>query len=205
MTACILIVDDHEMVRRGLRTLLEPAIPAVCEEAVSAGEALDRIAAGSFDLVILDLNLPGLGGLDILPDLCQIKPDLPVLVFSQHLETQLGPRCLRLGARGYLPKSSDAVTIVDAVRTLLRGERHATPALLEQMRKDLRPVHHLLSEREFEVFRLIGAGIGTGEIARRLGVKPRTVGTFRDRILGKTGFSGNAEIVRYCLNEGLSS
>lgn len=199
-----LLVDDHAIVRRGMAALLS-ARGFECSEASNGEEALDRIASAPFDLVLLDIGLPGCNGMEALEAIRNHAPKLPVLMVSLLPESHYALRCLRLGAGGFLSKSASTEEILKAVEAVLEGHRYVSPELArilaeERLEGSAKPE---LSQREFEVLRLIGSGHPSGEIAKRLGLSPKTVGTYRDRIMEKLGASSNADIVRHCLREGL--
>lgn len=199
-----LLVDDHAIVRRGMAALLS-ARGFECSEAGSGEEALDRIASAPFDLVLLDIGLPGCNGMEALEAIRNHSPKLPVLMVSLLPESHYALRCLRLGAGGFLSKSASTEEILKAVEAVRSGQRYVSPELARILAEEKiagtgRPE---LSQREFEVLRLIGSGQPSGEIAKRLGLSPKTVGTYRDRIMEKLGVSSNADLVRYCLREGL--
>jgi two-component system, NarL family, invasion response regulator UvrY len=205
----ILIADDHAILRRGLREILARELEgAVCGEAGNATETLARIQQDEWDLVILDISMPGRSGLDVLRELKASWPKLPVLVLSMHPEDQYGKRILRAGASGYMNKESAPEELVKAVRKLLAGGRYVSAALAEKLAADLspdagRPIHEVLSDREFEVLRMIGAGQTVSQIADDLHLGVTTVSTYRARILEKLQMSTTAELMRYTLHNRL--
>jgi DNA-binding NarL/FixJ family response regulator len=207
----VLIADDHPIVRQGLRQILaETGDIEVKAEASAGQEALDIIRRHPLDAVVLDLSMPGTNGLDTLKQIKEERPLLPVLVLSIHPEDQYAVRALRAGASGYLTKSSAPEALVTAIRKLAEGGRFITPSLGEKLAESLlnpldeKPLHETLSDREFEVFRLIAKGKTVGEAAQILFLSPKTVSTYRHRILEKTGLKTSAELIRYAVDHGVS-
>jgi two-component system, NarL family, invasion response regulator UvrY len=205
----LLLVDDHAVVRRGLRDILDAAFPGLqCEEAGRASETMSLVTSREWDLVILDVTLPDRSGLDVLKDLKAVKPRLPVLVLSIHPAEQFAVRVLKAGAAGYLTKDSAPDELVAAVRAAVAGGRNITPAVAVRLAAslgrsaDTQP-HELLSDREFQVLRLIGAGRTASEIARDLSLSVKTVSTYRRRLLEKMGLRTNAELTAYGARQGL--
>jgi two-component system, NarL family, invasion response regulator UvrY len=205
----VLLVDDHAVVRRGLKQILiEEFRDAVLGEASDAGSALDLVRREPWDLVMLDVTMPGRSGLEVLGDIKQLRPDLPVLVLSMHAEDQFAIRMLRAGAVGYVTKDNAPEALVGAVRKALEGGRYVSEYLAEQLVFELqhdagKPVHETLSDREFEVLRLIASGQTVTHIARDLSLSVKTVSTYRMRLLEKMRISSNAELTRYALLHGL--
>jgi len=199
----ILLADDHAVVRRGLRQILEDAFPVECGEATNANEAQDLASRLPWDLVILDVTMPGRSGLEALKDIKLAKPRLPVLVLSMHPVDQFAIRVLRAGAAGYLNKDSATDELVGAVRKVMSGGRYLSPAVADQLAIAVGGAdpnqlpHQLLSDREFEVFKLIAGGRAVGEIATLLSLSVKTISTYRTRILEKMMLSTNAELTRY--------
>jgi two-component system invasion response regulator UvrY len=205
----ILIVDDHAILRRGLQEILEREFRDVSiGGAGTAEEALTQLDSENWDLVILDITMPGRSGVDVLRTLKAWRPKLPVLVLSMHPEDQYGKRVLKAGASGYMNKESAPEELIKAVRKLLSGGRYVSPTLAETLAVDLgrddeRPAHERLSDREFEVLRKMASGKTIGQIARELHLSVPTVSTYRARILEKMGLSNTAELIRYALNHRL--
>lgn len=205
----ILLVDDYAVVRQGLKQILgEPMADAVFEDAASGAEALEKAHAGDWDLVILDMSLPDKSGLDVLKELRLLLPKLPVLVISMHPEEQFAVRALRAGASGYVTKKTAAADIVQAVRRVLAGGRYVSPGLAERLAVEVRTSsekapHEALSDREYQVFRLLGMGHTVKEIGERLSLSPQTVSTHRSRILAKMGMTTNAELTQYAIRNRL--
>ena len=205
----VLIVDDHPIVRQGLKqTLIDAADMGELGEASTAQEALDLIRLGEWDAVVLDIGLPGRGGLDVLKDIKRERPQLPVLILSMHAEDQYAVRAIRAGAGGYLTKEAASEKLLDAIRKITTGARFITPDLAERLATELTdgtegPPHASLSDREFEVLRLIASGLPVGDIAGRLSLSVKTVSTYRARILEKMHMHNNAELMQYVLTNHL--
>lgn len=209
MTA-ILLADDHEVVRRGIRYLLKEGLRDVrVGEATSAAEVLTALQGSEWHLLILDLNMPGRGGLDILAEVKRLLPHLPVLVFSAYPEEDFAVRCIRLGAAGYVTKSSPGEEILLAVRKTLAGGRYVTASLAERLASVVggggahRP-HEALSARELQVLRLVARGRTLKEIGAEFHLSEKTIATYRARISAKIGLSTNVELTRYALTHGLA-
>jgi len=204
-----LITDDHAVVRRGLKELLTDSHKVeVLGEASTAGEALDRVRRGEWDVVILDINLPDRNGLDLLRDLKREKPDLPVLILSVCSEDQFAVRALRSGAAGYLTKASAPAQLVDAVEKVAAGGRYISPAVAERLAvlvgsdREGMP-HESLSEREYQVIRLLASGKTVSQIAADMNLSVKTISTYRARVLDKMGMRTNAELTYYAVRNGL--
>jgi len=205
----ILVADDHAIVRRGLIELLRDAFPgARFGEAESAPEAVAAGRGGEWDLVVLDISLPGRSGLDALKDLKAARPALPVLILSMHPEEQFAIRALRAGAAGYVTKQSAPEELVGAVRKVLRGGRYVSAALAERLAMEVGgrtegAPHESLSDREYQVLRLIASGLTLTAIAEQLSLSVQTVSTYRTRLLEKMGMTTNAELASYARLHGL--
>jgi two-component system invasion response regulator UvrY len=205
----ILIVDDHAILLRGLKEILEREFRDVSiGGAGTAEQALTQLDAENWDLVILDITMPGRSGVDVLRNLKALRPKLPVLVLSMHPEDQYGKRVLKAGASGYMNKESAPEELIKAVRKLLSGGRYVSPTLAETLAVDLgrddgTPAHERLSDREFEVLRKMASGKSVGQIAQELHLSVPTVSTYRARILEKMGMSTNAELIRYAVSHHL--
>lgn len=205
----ILIADDHAVVRRGLKeTLGEAFSRATFGEAKTAQETLDHARRQDWDVVILDISMPGKSGLDILEDLRRLRPKLPVLLLSIHPEEQYARRALKSGAAGYLTKESVPEELKEAVRRVYSGGRYVSAALAEKLAFDLRreadtPIHELLSDREFQVLRMIASGRTVKQIADEISLSVKTVSTYRARILEKTGMKTTADLIRFALQNRL--
>lgn len=205
----ILIIDDHEIVREGVKKIFaEQASPMEFGDAANASEALRLIQNSRWDLVLLDLSLAGGNGLELLKQLKLIQPTIPVLIFSVHSEEQYARRAFKAGAAGYLTKDSSRTELLKAVAKISRGGRYVSPALAERLAVDLgrdvdRPPHESLSDREFEVLRLIASGKTVTEIAQLLSLSDKTISTYRARILDKMDMKTNAELTRYAIRNNL--
>jgi DNA-binding NarL/FixJ family response regulator len=206
----ILIADDHPLIRKGLKDILVSGIRgAFCGEAKSAQEVLDQVERSIWDLVILDISMPGRSGLDVLKDLKRDRPKLPVLILSAHPESQYGARVLMAGASGYIHKESAPDDLVRAVGQVLAGHRYVSPAMAESLAAHLRPdpgrpPHESLSDREFELLRLIGSGKTTAQAAADLHLSPATISTYRARLLTKMNMKTTAELMHYVISNGLT-
>ena len=205
----ILIADDHAVFRRGLAETLGEAFSRVTfGEAKTAQETLEHVRRQDWDVVILDISMPGKSGLDILDDLHRLRPKLPVLLLSMHPEGQYARRALKSGAAGYLTKESVPEELKEAVRRVQAGGRYVSATLAETLAFDLRrapdtPVHELLSDREFQVLRMIASGRTVKQIADDIALSVKTVSTYRARILLKTGMKTTADLIRYALQTHL--
>jgi two-component system, NarL family, invasion response regulator UvrY len=205
----VLLVDDHPMVRQGLRSMLvEAGGIDVVAEAASVMAAIAIVRCTPLDLVLSDMALPDKTGLDLLKMIKAEQPHLPVLMLSMYAEEVFAVRALKLGAAGYLMKDVDAKALVEAVRRVGGGSKHISPSIAERLAGQLmldgnRPAHDRLSEREFEVFRLIAAGKSLTVIGLTLHVSVKTISGYRARILEKTGFRTNADLTRYALEHQL--
>jgi DNA-binding NarL/FixJ family response regulator len=205
----VLIADDHAVFRRGLRDTLAEAFSRVTfGEAKTAQETIELVRRQDWDVVILDISMPGKSGLDILDDLRRLRPKLPVLLLTMHPEQQYARRALKAGAAGYLTKDSVPEELKEAIKKIVAGGRYVSATLAEKLAVDLRegadlPLHELLSDREFQVLRMIASGKTVKEIAEDLSLSVKTVSTYRGRILEKTGMKTNAELIRYALQTQL--
>jgi DNA-binding NarL/FixJ family response regulator len=205
----ILIADDHAVFRRGLRETISEAFPKVTfGEAKTALETLESVRRHDWEILILDISMPGKSGLDILNDLKRLRPKLPILLLSMHPEEQFARRALKSGAAGYLTKESVPEELKEAVRKVLTGGRYVSATFAEKLAVDLRegadiPIYELLSDREFQVLRMIASGKTVKEIADEIALSVKTVSTYRARILEKTGMKTNAELIRYALQTQL--
>jgi two-component system invasion response regulator UvrY len=205
----ILIVDDHPIVRDGLKQILADTEDMVVGgEAGSADEALALVRDSDWDLVVLDITLPGRTGIDLLRDLRRERPALPVLMLSIHPEEELGVRAVKAGASGYLNKECASDDLVHAIQLIVTGNKYISrflaERLIEEIQRDTnKPPHELLSDREYEVMALISAGKSMKEIAAALSLSKSTVSTYRARLLDKLKVKSNAEITRYALHHGL--
>ena len=197
------------MVRHGLKQILADEFKrATFGEARNAQEALDLVWKDNWDVVILDITMPGRSGLEVLREIKKSKPKIPVLVLSMHPENQFAVRVLKRGASGYMTKESAAVELVGAINKVLAGGRYVSNTLAEKLATYLstdtqRPAQELLSDREFQVLRLIASGKIVSEIARELSLSVKTISTYRTRILEKMGLRNNAELMHYAMQHQL--
>ncbi len=204
-----LLVDDHEIVRRGLRQLLAEAFPRVqFTEAASVPQARAHLAARAWDLVFVDLNLPGGSGLELITEAKRLRPAAVVLVLSHYPEEEFAVRAFKLGAAGYLTKASAADEMVVAVKRVLAGGRYVSAALAERLAAELgqpslRAPHEILSPRELEVLRLVATGRTIKEISAGLALSEKTVATYRARIAEKLALHTNVGLARYAIQHGL--
>jgi DNA-binding NarL/FixJ family response regulator len=199
----ILIADDHAVVRHGLRQILTSAFKhSVFGEAANSQEALDRVWKEPWDIVILDLTMPGRSGLEVLKEIKQARPKLPVLILSMHPEDQFAVRLLKAGASGYMTKESAPEELVGAVNKAVAGGRYVSVRLAEKLASLIvhdttAAPHECLSDREFLILRLIASGKTVSAIARDLSLSVKTVSTYRGRLLDKMSMSNNSELVQY--------
>lgn len=207
----VLIADDHAVVRRGFAEIICDTMDMEVTAEVETGEeVLERVREDSFDVVVLDLDMPGKGGFEILKQLAAECPELPVLVLSIHGEDQYAVRVLRAGASGYLPKESAPDALVKAVRRVADGRKYVSPGVAEGLLDRMAsgaggPLHESLSDREFQVLRLLASGESVSEIAETLSLSVKTVSTYRSRILDKMKMDSNADLIRYAINNDLIS
>jgi two-component system invasion response regulator UvrY len=209
----ILLADDHAVVRRGLRELLGDDFPsAEFGEAASGPEALAQIAKRPWSLVILDVSLPGRDGLEILKEALLLRPGASIMILSVHGEDQYAIRALRAGAAGYVTKETAPEDLTAAVRKILQGGKYVSPRLVDKMVATLTPrhsadtrqlLHEGLSDREFQVLRMLAIGQSVKQIGAELFLSEKTISTYRTRIMAKMNMRSNAELMRYALQAGL--
>jgi len=205
----ILIADDHAIVREGLKQILsESPDLVVVAEASSGQEVLEKISKNDLDLVVLDIAMPGRGGLDILKEIKTQKPRLPVLMLSMYPEEQYAIRVLKSGASGYLTKESAPSELVMAIRQISQGKKYISPSLAEKLAIDLelspdKLPHEILSDREYQVMCMIASGKTLKEIADGLSLSIKTISTYRSRILEKMNMKTNAELTHYAIKSNL--
>jgi DNA-binding NarL/FixJ family response regulator len=205
----ILIADDHAIVRRGLKEILLDEYPSsIIGDASDAEELLKKVFQEHWDLIISDLSMPGRSGLDALKQIKQAFPKLPVLIMSIYSEDQYAVRALRAGASGYFNKNSIHEDLFKAIESVRKGKKYITPAVAEKLAEAFptggtEQPHQLLSDREFEVFRLLASGKTVSEIAYQLSLSANTVSTYRSRILEKMNLHSNSELIRYALEQRL--
>lgn len=205
----ILIADDHAVFRRGLKEILQEKFSKLTfGEAGDAADTLQRVWKETWDILVLDLSMPGRSGLDILGEIHKARPKLPVLVLSAHPEEQFGVRVLKAGAAGYITKLKAPMELAAAVQKVLEGGRYVSPSLAEKLAEAAanpseQALHETLSDREFQVLQLIGAGRSVKEIAGELNLSEQTVSTYRTRLLQKTRLKTTADLIRYAIENKL--
>jgi two-component system invasion response regulator UvrY len=205
----IVVADDHPIVREGLKRILSAQTDfAVVGEAASGPEAIDLAYRHQADVVLLDVSMPGRGGIETAHEIKRRVPQTHILILTVHAEDHFAIRCLREGADGYLTKDAPPERLVEAVRKIHQGGKYVTAALAERLALNLdasgsRPPHERLSTREFDVMRLLAAGRTVSQIAADFNLSVKTVSTHRARILEKMGLSNNAELMRYAFDAGL--
>lgn len=205
----ILIADDHAIVRKGLKQILVEEYPSAKVEEVGDAETLiNKAIQDDWDVVICDLSMPGRSGLDALRQIKQTSPSLPVLIMSMHPEDQYALRVLKAGASGYLSKESIHDELIKAIHIVLLGKKFITPSIAEKLAEAFdsdagQQTHESLSDREFDVFKLLAAGKSVSEIAAQLSLSVTTVSTYRARIMEKMSMKSNAELTRYALEKKL--
>ena len=206
----VLIVDDHTVVREGLKRIIDDAPGMrVTGEAAAASEALDTLRAESFDVVVLDLNLPGRDGLELLGDIKRDIPSLPVLVLSFYAEEAYAVRALRSGADGYLMKDSGREQLIGAIEKVASGGKFVTASVAEQLAtaagptNSEQPPHAALSEREHEVLCLVASGLSVSQIGAKLALSVKTISTYRARVLEKMNLQNNAQLTHYAIKHQL--
>jgi DNA-binding NarL/FixJ family response regulator len=200
----VLLADDHKIVRDGLKRILAATADIeVAAEAADGDEVLRLVRAGDHDVAVLDMSMPGLSGPALIKRLKEEKPKLRVLVLSMHAERQYAARVLKAGASGYLNKDSAAEALVGAIRKIAAGGVHIGEAAAASLLQGAPSGHEALSDREFEVLRLLVEGLGPTEIGERLHLSVKTVSTHKTRILEKLGLGSTAELVRYALEHKL--
>ena len=206
----ILIIDDHEVVRNGVKRIFDEQSGAYeFGEADSPHSAIKQLTEQDWDLAILDLSLGERSGLEVLKETKRIRPKLPVLILSMHSEEQYARRAFKAGASGYITKDCSRSELEGAIKKVLNGGRYVSAILAEILVVDMergtdRPPHERLSDREFEVMRLIASGKTVGEIATLLALSDKTISTYRARILEKMGMKTNAEITHYAIQNKLT-
>ena len=206
----VLIADDHALVRHGVMQIIRQGFPdSQFTECASAQEVLDQVWGGKWDVVILDLSMPGRSGLETLHEIKRTAPELPVLILSMHPEEQFAVRLLRAGAAGYVTKSCSSSDLLVALRKVVDGGSYLTLRVAELLAGNLRSKtsrhpHESLSDREFEVLLAIAAGKTVGEIAREFSLSVKTISTHRTRILRKMGMNSNAQLTHYAIRSRLA-
>ena len=205
----VLVADDHAVVRKGLRHILSTTKDIlVGDEAANGAEVIHMIAKNTYDLVLLDISMPGRNGLDILKQIKLQNPKLPVLMLSMHPEEDYATRCFKAGASGYLTKDGPADELLTAVRKVARGGRYISSSLADKLpfvwqSQSEEPSHGLLSDREFQVMCMLAGGKTTTQIADELSLSAQTVSTYKARILEKMKMPSIAHVIRYAIENGL--
>ena len=205
----ILIADDHPIVRQGLKQILsEESDMGAFGEAQNSQQVLELVRKQDWDIVVLDITMPGRGGIDVLKELKHQRPKLPVLILSMHPENQYAVRALKAGAAGYVTKGSAQEELVKAIRKILRGGKYVSPTLAQKLAFNLeaeaeKPLHETLSDREYQVMLMIASGKTVSQIAEELSLSVKTIGTYRARILEKMKMKTNAELTHYAIKNGL--
>lgn len=205
----VLVADDHAVVREGLKHILsETPDLKVMDEAVTGYEVLEKLSRIDFDMIVLDITMPGISGLDVLKEIKNQKPKMPVLVISMNPEDQYAERALRAGASGCLTKECQPEEFVSAIRNVSLGRKYISTAIAERLVHELepkseRPLHDLLSDREFHVLLLIASGKRAKKISEELHLSAKTISTYRSRILQKMNMKNNAELINYAIRNNL--
>jgi len=205
----VVVADDHPIVRAGLKQIISEAPDiTVADEAANGAELLSLVRSRPYDVVLLDLTMPGMDGLDVLKQLKIDKPHLPVIILTVHPEAQYALRILKAGASGYLTKESAADELIHAIRKVNRSGKYISTSLAEKIAFALdedmaKPPHETLSDREYQVLCLIGQGKTVSQIADALALSVKTVSTYRTRILEKMHMQNNAELIHYAVQTGL--
>jgi two-component system invasion response regulator UvrY len=205
----ILVADDHAVVREGLKQILsETPDMVVAAEASSAQEVLNKVWENNYDVVLLDISMPGRGGLDVLKELKDEKPKLPVLILSIYPEEQYAMRALKAGASGYLTKESAPDELIAAIKKISQGRKYVSASLAEKLAFEMeigteKPPHEMLSDREYQVMCMIAEGKTVKEVAGELSLSVKTISTYRSRILEKMRMKNNAELTHYAIKNHL--
>jgi DNA-binding NarL/FixJ family response regulator len=205
----VLIADDHAIVRKGLRQIAEESGQISVGEACNGQEALDKLRQERWDALVLDINMPGRHGLDVLQAVRDLQPGLPVLILSMHPEDQYAMRVLKAGASGYMNKDAAPDELVQAIQKVVAGGKYISPSLAEKLAFEIsgnteKEPHEKLSDREYRVLVMIGAGRSVGQIADDLALSVKTISTYRSRVLEKMNLSTNADMIRYVIDHNLS-
>jgi len=202
----ILIVDDHLIVREGIKRIIDDSADMnIIAEASSGMEALELIWKNKYNLILLDISMPGKNGLQTLKEIKKYDNDLPVLMLSMHAEQQYAMRAIKAGASGYITKDAASVQLVEAIRKINGGRKYISPEVADLLATDLyhnneKEPHENLSDREFEVLKMIAKGDSIKIIAKNLSISPKTVSTYRSRILEKLDLETNSDIIHYAIN-----
>lgn len=205
----ILVADDHTVVREGIKQILAGREDMVVEdEAANGQEVLHKVTKKEYDLILLDISMPGRSGLEVLEEIKLIQPKLPVLILSMHPEEQYAVRMLRAGAAGYLTKGSAPQELISAIQKVSRGGKYVTLSLAEKLAFELdahadKPRHERLSNREYQVMLMLASGQSVSEVAEELCLSAKTISTYRNRILEKMDMKKNAELTLYAVKNNL--
>ena len=206
----IIIADDHALIRKGLKEILQQVEGLLLlDEAQNGSELLLKIEENDYDIIVLDISMPGKSGLDILKDLRNIKPEIPVLILSVYPEEQYAIRVLKAGAAGYLTKDSAPDELVSAIKKIVNGGKYISDSLAEMLASEvkgggvIKQPHENLSDREFQVMKMLAIGKTIKEISEELFLSPKTVSTYRTRIYDKMKFDSKAELTGYAMKNGL--
>ncbi len=205
----IFIADDHAIVRKGLKQIVgDTSDMVIAGEAGNGHEALDKVLKNDYDVIVLDISMPGINGLDVLKQIKSQKPKLPILALTMHPEEQYAVRVLRAGASGYLTKESASDELITAIKRVSTGRKYVSSSLAEKLAFGLevdseKPLHENLSDREYQVMCMIASGKTVKEIAGELFLSAKTVSTYRTRILEKMNMKNNAELTHYAIKQGL--
>jgi DNA-binding NarL/FixJ family response regulator len=206
----LLVADDHGLIRRGIAQIVSECQDiVVAGEASSGEEALELARSGEYDVVLLDIAMPGRGGLDVIRDLRATRPGIKVIILSMYSEEQYAVRSLRDGASAFLTKAKADAELITAIHTVASGRRYITQEVAERLAYYVEcdselPSHERLSKREFQVLVLIGSGKTVGEIAEELSLSVKTVSTYRSRVMAKMGIKTNAQLIKYALEHKLA-
>ena len=206
----VLITDDHPVVRRGIRQILEDDERiGLVQEAGDGKELIEKLNGQLFDVLLLDISLPGRSGLDLIGQVKKFQPSIAILILSIHSEELYAIKAMKAGALGYLTKSSAPGELISAIDKVSRGERYISSSLADSLAERLisdseEPLHQLLSTRELEVLSMLGEGKKVIQIASELSLSPKTISTYRERLLEKLKLKTSAELIRYAIMEGLT-
>lgn len=206
----VLITDDHPVVRRGIRQILEDDERiGLIHEAGNGKELFDRLKEQLYDVILLDISLPGRSGLDLISEIKRTQQSVAILILSMHSEALYAIKALKSGAAGYLTKTSAPEELLSAIYKVSKGERYISPSLADTLAENLisnteKPLHQSLSSRELEVLRLLAEGKKVVQIASELSLSPKTISTYRERLLEKLKLKTSAELIRYAIIEGIS-
>lgn len=208
-TINILIADDHSVVRAGVIKSLSPSFPdAIFGEAGNAAEIMRMINGSKWNLLILDISMPGRNGMEVLKEVKENHPEIPVIIFSMYPEDQFAVRAFKSGASAYLTKDIPSKEFAEAIRKILKGERYVTPSLMELFTNEIRQdskksSHEILSDREYQVFLLIASGKNVSLAAEELNLSVKTISVYRANILKKMNLKNNSEITHYAFKHSL--